>query len=348
MSDFYTLKILKIKKQTKDAVSITFEIPKKLKKKFKFIAGQYITLKTTIDNVEVRRAYSICSSENVTDLTVAVKAVKNGTFSVFANKNLKEGQEIEVAKPEGKFYLKTKKKNKKNYIAFVAGSGITPVMSIIKSILENEPKSKVTLVYGNKSTFETIFFDELNALSKEHSNRFFIQYIYSKEQPKDALFGRIDVANTNYVLNKFKDIKFDGAYLCGPENMINTVKEVLLTKNYQENDIHFELFTASKKKTNNVSLDGNATITIMLDDEETIFNMKKNATILDAALKEDLDAPYSCQGGICSSCLAKVTHGNAIMDKNNILSEQEVADGFVLTCQAHPTTDKISIDYDEV
>jgi len=349
MSKFHKLKIAKIKRETKDAVAITFDIPTHLKQAFAFVAGQYITLKTVINGDEVRRAYSICSSPNSDNITVAVKAISGGTFSVYANKNLKEGQEIEVAEPEGKFILESNQNNAKNYIAFAAGSGITPIMAMVKGVLENEPNSKFVLVYGNKSTFETIFFDEFNDLQKNNSERFFIQYVYSKEQPKDALFGRIDTSNINFVLNKFSDKKFDAIFICGPETMINTVKETLIAKNYSENNIHFELFTASTKENeNNVSLDGNSKITVLLDDDETTFSMSQKETILDAALKEKLDAPYSCQGGICSSCLAKVTKGNAVMDKNTILSEDEIAQGLILTCQAHPTTAEIIIDYDDV
>ncbi|MCF6351159.1 MAG: ferredoxin--NADP reductase [Flavobacteriaceae bacterium] len=349
MSKFHKLRITKIKRETVAAVSITFDIPKELKQSFHFTAGQYVTLKIIIDGHEIRRAYSICSSTNKDKITVAIKAIKNGTFSVFATKNLIIGQEIEVAEPEGKFCLATNEDNAKNYIAFAAGSGITPIMSMIKSVLENEPKSKFVLVYGNKSTFETIFFDELNELLDRYNNSFFIQYVYSKEQPKNALFGRIDTANINYVVNKYKNLNFSDLFICGPETMIDTVKETLSAKNYPNKNIHFELFTPSESKAENtLNLDGNSKITILLDDQETTFTMSQKSTVLEAVLKEKLEAPYSCQGGICSSCLAKVTKGNAVMDKNTILSEEEIAEGLILTCQAHPTTNEIVIDYDNI
>ncbi len=350
MSKFHRLKIAKIKRETKDAVAVTFEIPNDLKDNFRFIAGQYITFKTEINGEEVRRAYSICSSTKSDKITVAIKEVSGGNFSVYANRTLKEGQEIEIGEPEGKFCLEPNSNNSKNYIAFAAGSGITPIMAMVKNVLNEEPNSKFVLVYGNKSTFEAIFFDELNDLQTTYSERFFIQYVYSKEQPKDSLFGRIDIANTNFVLNKYKDFKFNDVFLCGPESMIQTVKDTLIAENFSEEIIHFELFTKSKSKTENaaISLDGNTEITILLDDEETTFTMSQKTNILEAALKQKLDAPYSCQGGICSSCLAKVTKGNAVMDKNSILTEDEVAEGLILTCQAHPTTAEISIDFDDV
>ncbi len=352
MSKFHSLKIKSIKRETKDAVSITFDVPNELKTEFQFVAGQYITLKTTIDDKEVRRAYSLCSSPNSGEITIAVKQIKGGNFSVFATTKLKEGDSVEVSKPEGKFVLKTNLSNNKNYLAFAAGSGITPIMAMIKAVLEIEKNSTFTLVFGNKSTYETIFFDEINQLKKQYNTRFFVQYVFSKEQPKDSLFGRIDSSIVNYILKQRKVI-FNEVFLCGPEQMIITVKDTLLVKDYAENNIHFELFKSKFKKeenkmNENSKLDGESEITILLDDEKTTFKMKQSERILTAALAEDLDAPYSCQGGICSSCMAKVVEGKAMMKNNTILSEEEVAEGYILTCEAHPTTPKIVIDYDDV
>jgi len=350
MSKFHSLKIKEVKRETKEAVSIVFDIPENLQEEFKFIAGQYITLKTTIKNEEVRRAYSICSSPKSNEIRVAVKAVQGGNFSIYATTELKAGDEIEVAVPEGKFILETKAENTKNYLLFGAGSGITPIMAMIKAVLENEPNSKIVLVYGNKSTYETIFFDEINKLQTEYPKQFFVQYVYSKEQPEGSLFGRIDESVVNYVL-KQHTFNYNETYLCGPEQMIHTVSDTLKEKGFNTEDIHYELFTASKTKsdiTENLKLDGKTEITILLDDEEKTFTMQQKVKILDAALKEDLDAPYSCQGGICSSCIAKVTEGKVIMDKNTILSEEELANGLILTCQAHPTTEKVTIDYDDL
>ncbi len=351
MSKFHHLKIKEVKRETKNAVSIVFDIPDNLKEDFKFIAGQYITLKTTINNQEVRRAYSICSSPNSSEIRVAVKAVKGGNFSIYATSQLKAGDEIEIATPEGKFTLETNTNNTKNYLAFGVGSGITPIMAMIKAVLENEPNSKFVLVYGNKSTYETLFFEEINNLKNKYTNRFFVQYVFSKEQPEDALFGRIDTSVVNYVLKKHT-FNFSNTFLCGPEQMIHTVSDTLKEKEIAAENIHFELFTASKKKesdvTENLKLDGKTEITILLDDEKTSFTMQQKTNILEAALKEGLDAPYSCQGGICSSCIAKVTEGKITMDKNTILSEEELAEGLILTCQAHPTTEKVTIDYDDL
>ena len=353
MAKFYPLKIKNIKRETKDAVSITFDIPTNLEEEFKFIAGQYITLKTTINGNEVRRAYSICSSPKSGEITVAVKQVKGGTFSVYATTELQQDAIIEVAPPEGKFSLKTDNSHAKNYLAFAAGSGITPIMAMIKDALEVEEESTFTLVFGNKSTYETIFFDEINDLKKVNSSRFFVQYVFSKEQPEGSLFGRIDQSTVNFVL-KQRNVNFNDVFLCGPEQMILTVKDTFIEKGLDEDHIHFELFTASTKNESNneeqenTNLDGETEITVLLDDESTTFSMKQADNILSASLKEDLDAPYSCQGGICSSCLAKVTEGKALMKNNSILSDDEVAQGYILTCAAHPTTSKITIDYDDI
>ncbi len=346
MSTFHKLTIQKIIKETQDAVSIVFDIPLHLKETFSFIAGQYITIKKVLSEKEVRRAYSICASPNSNELKVAVKAVEHGTFSTYATSKLKEGDVLEVAEPEGKFILKPEAN--KNYIAFAAGSGITPVLSMVKAVLENESSATFTLVYGNKSADSTIFKNELDALSEKYS-QFNLHYVFSKELKTDSKFGRIDKGHTNYfVKNIHNDLSFDAAFLCGPEEMITTVSDTLQENGFNEEAIYFELFTASKDEVVLNIPDGKAEITVMLDDEETTFTMDKTDDILAAALRNNLDAPYSCQGGVCSSCLCKVTEGKAVMSKNSILTDDEIEEGFVLTCQAHPTTPKLTIDFDDV
>jgi len=351
MSKFHSLTIKELKKETQNSVSILLDVPSKLKNDFKFIAGQYLTIKTSIAGEEIRRAYSICSAPNSDELRIAVKAVDNGTFSVFACTILKEGDVLKVSKPEGKFVLETSKNNTNNYLGIVAGSGITPVMAMIKATLTEEPKSTFTLIYGNKTEADTIFKNEIDNLKSKFLTQFNVQYVYSREQHSEALFGRIDTGNINFVVkNKFQNLHFNTAFLCGPEKMINTAKETLIEYGLTKNNIHFELFSTPISSNNETeqNFKGTSEITVLLDDEETTFEMDSKTTILTAALKEGLDAPYSCQGGICSSCLAKITEGNAEMVKNTILSEEEINDGLILTCQAHPTSQKITIDYDDV
>ena len=351
MSKFHSLTIKEIRKETPDAVSIVFDIPTALKNEFKFIAGQYIIIKKEIAGKEVRRAYSICSAPNSDEFIIAIKAVDNGTFSVFACTILKEGDVLEVSKPEGKFVLETSKNNVNNYIGIVSGSGITPVMAMIKATLTEELNSTFTLIYGNKTEADTIFKNEIDLLKTKFSTQFKVQYVYSRTQVENALFGRLDQENINFVIkNKFKNIQFNKAFLCGPEAMINTAKETLINSGFNTDAISYELFStplSSEKETTQI-LEGICEVTIIVDDEETTFEMDSKTTVLTSALKEGLDAPYSCQGGICSSCIAKVTEGNAVMDKNSILSDSEVKEGLILTCQAHPTTQKIIIDYDDV
>ncbi len=350
MASFYKLKVKDIKKETEQAVSIAFDIPNDLKDNFQFIAGQYVTVKAKINGKEVRRAYSICTAPSSSDIRIVVKEIENGTFSVYANHDLQVGTVLEVSEPEGKFILPTNPNHQKNYIGFATGSGITPIMAMIQAVIHDEPKSKFVLVYGNRTVKDTIFYQDIVDLANKYAAQFSVQFVFSREQPEGSLFGRIDASTVNFVLNKNKEIAFDDAYICGPESMINNVKETLVSKGFNKENIHFELFTPSddKAESNSVSLEGKAEITVLLDDEETSFEMDKKETILDAALKHNLDAPYSCQGGICSSCIAKVTDGKAIMNKNTILSKEEVEQGLVLTCQAHPVSDKIVVDYDDV
>lgn len=350
MSTFYKLAIKEIYRETPTAVSISFNVPEELKSSYAFIAGQYVTLKLTLDGKEIRRAYSLCTSPNSGDLRVTVKAVSDGVFSQFANTTLKQGDLIEVGFPEGKFTFEPKADAQKNYAAFAAGSGITPVMSIIKSVLENEPKSTFVLTYGNKNPEQTIFFNELHDLQLKYVGRFFVQFVYTKANVEDALFGRVDKSVVNFVLNnKHAEKEFSKFYLCGPEDMIANVSNTLKENNIPEKNIKFELFAPSttENKVEN-TLGGHTKITVMVDDEETTFEMAQKQTLLEAALKQGIDAPYSCQGGICSSCLARITKGAAEMKKNSILSDDEIAEGLILTCQAHPTTDEIYVDYDDV
>lgn len=349
MSTYYKLTIKDLKRETANAISITFNIPNELKSAYQFIAGQYVNLKLTLDGQEIRRAYSICSSPNSGELRIAIKSVQNGHFSKFANTNLKAGDIIEVGQPEGKFTFEPHAEKQKNYAAFVAGSGITPVMAILKTVLESEPNSTFVLVYGNKSPEETIFHQELHDLQLQYVGRFFVHYVFSKSGASE-LFGRIDKSAVNFILNnKHKEKEFDKFYLCGPEEMINVVSYVLKEHNVAEKDIKFELFSTSTAENTSVgNQSGHTKITIMVDDEETTFEMSQKQTVLEAALKQGIDAPYSCQGGICSSCLARITNGSAEMKKNSILTDGEVAEGLILTCQAHPTSAEIYVDFDDV
>ncbi|SHI31491.1 ring-1,2-phenylacetyl-CoA epoxidase subunit PaaE [Arenibacter nanhaiticus] len=349
MADFHSLTVQHVKPLTDDAVAITFTIPKDLAQTFAFTSGQYITIKKELKGKELRRAYSISSSPTAGAITIGVKKVDKGGFSDYANTKIKAGDVLEVMPPEGRFVFKPTDKAK-NIAAFAAGSGITPIISIARTVLASNPKSKFVLVYGNKSYKETMFYTELVKLQLEYANRFFINFICSQEREENSLFGRIDVSTVNYTLkNKHKDTVFDDYFLCGPEAMINLVSDTLKEEDVPAEKIHFELFTATEIKDElPVNLEGLTQVSVVVDDEEFSFSMDKKAIVLDAVLKENIDAPYSCQGGVCSSCIARVTEGQAEMVKNQILTDSEIAEGLILTCQAHPTTPTLKVDYDDV
>lgn len=348
MSSFYKLAVKEVRRETKDAVSIAFQVPAELAAHYQFIAGQYVTLKLTLDGAALRRPYSICSAPDSGELRIAVKAVPHGLFSNFANSQLKAGDILEVGVPEGHFQLTTAANQEKSYIGIAAGSGITPVFSMIQTVLQNEPKSNFALLYGNKSPEDTIFYEQLQALQAAYPDRFSVQYVFSRAKADQALFGRIDVAALNYFLKQRGTQSLDHCFLCGPESMIQLVSAELKTKNVAESAIKFELFsTAPAEKTENAG-QGSTTISVLVDGETTTFEMPQKQTVLEAALKKGIDAPYSCQGGICSSCLGRVTKGSAHMVKNTILSDSEVAEGLILTCQAHPTSSELFVDFDDV
>ncbi len=350
MSIFHKLQVKEVRRETVDAVSVAFDVPDELKNEFKFLPGQYITIQKDLQDSLLRRAYSICSSPESDELRVAIKEVDKGRFSYFANNELKQGDLLDIAGPEGRFVLETSDENQKDYMAVAAGSGITPVISMIKSVLQNEEKSRFALIYGSKSGDKTIFKKELDDLVISSKGRLKIQYVFSQIISDKALFGRIDSNRVKDLLkNDFSDWNFSTYFLCGPEELIDATKTILLGNGVKEDAIKFELFSStSNKKVVTKSLDGNTEICVVIDDEETNFEMRMDEIILDAALAKGLDAPYSCQGGVCSSCLARVVEGAAVMERNTILDDDEIEEGLILTCQAHPTTSKIKIDYDDV
>ncbi|MEM7382497.1 MAG: 2Fe-2S iron-sulfur cluster-binding protein, partial [Bacteroidota bacterium] len=234
--------------------------------------------------------------------------------------------------------------------AFAAGSGITPIMSISRAVLEKDPQSTFVLVYGNQSFPETMFHEELSRLKSEYPDRFFLYYVLSRAREEDTLFGRIDSATINYIFkNKHKDLDFSAHYLCGPEPMIHLVSDKLKENGVDEQKIFFELFTTTETEEEAADIpEGQTEVTVLLDDEEYSLTMDRQSVVLDAVLKENIDAPYSCQGGVCSTCIARITEGKAEMEKNQILTDSEIAEGFILTCQAHPTTPVLKVDYDDV
>lgn len=350
---FYELTVKEIRSETDDCISIAFDIPEDIKDNFKFIQGQNIAIKTNLD--EHRRSYSICSSPLEQEFRIAVKRVPNGVFSTYATTQLKVGDRLEILPPTGSFYTDINPFNKKQYVFFAAGSGITPVISNIKTILNTEKGSEITLVYGNKNTSSIIFKEELEALKDKHLTRFRIHYILSRERTEsDFNFGRINAAKCEE-LSKVIDLKkTDEFFICGPEQMIFEVRDFLSGKGIPKENIHFELFTTPTQK--NIQIytaekqeekDGCA-VTIKVDGRSYDLNLDYNSnTVLDAGLAEGIDLPFACKGGVCCSCKAKLLEGEVEMEVNYGLEDSEVKDGYILTCQSHPRSARIVVDYDQ-
>ena len=354
---FHPLKIKTIKKETVDCVSVLFEIPEELKMDFAFQQGQSLTMRTMINGEEVRRTYSLCSSPLDQEWRVAIKKVEGGLFSTHANDVLKTGDSLEVMEPVGKFYTALNPAYKKNYLAFAAGSGITPVLSIINTTLRTEPGSTFTLVYGNKSRASIIFFEELEGLKNKFIDRFNLINILSRERTESAIHsGRINIGKLKELEKLIDYSGTDEVFICGPEEMIFCVKEFFLQKGFAEKNIHFELFTTSgqkapvtRQKVQAIEDSGpKSSITVKVDGRSFDFFLSLNSdiTILDAALQKGADLPYACKGGMCCTCKARLLEGEVEMDVHWGLEHEEIEKGFILTCQSHPKTEKVIVDYD--
>ena len=349
---FHKLKVKEVIKETPDCVSISFDVPADLQEIFKYSEGQNITIRHTDNDEEIRRSYSICRAPHENRLQVAVKKVTGGKFSSFANDILQKGQELEVMPPTGRFNVK---KAEGNFLAIAAGSGITPILSIIKHILSSRPQSKVKLLYGNKNRQSIIFFEEIEALKNRYMQRFSCTYILSQERTDASVnYGRIS-ADKLKELGKMVDVaNMDEAFICGPEEMIFSTAAFLEEKGMKKEDIHFELFTTpGAKKTIAVSEEveeddaAKSKITIKLDGRSMQIDLAyKGDSILDAALKQGADLPFACKGGVCCTCRAKLIEGKVHMDVNYALEDEEVEQGFILTCQSHPLTEEVVIDFD--
>jgi len=352
MSMFHSLKVIDIKNETSDTVSVAFEIPEGGKSTFDYTSGQYLTLKFNINGNEERRSYSMCSSPfSGEPIRIAVKRVDKGLVSNHINDVIKVGDQIEVMSPQGNFTLETSLEQK-TYVAFAAGSGITPIWSMIKSVLDNEPGSKFVLFYGNKTSDSTIFKNEIDSLT---GDRLSVYHILSREETGNSITnGRIDKNKATELLKSNLDLlKSKAFFMCGPEEMIFNVKDVLQNLGVSEDKIKFELFTtpvllAAEKEVEVSNFTGTAKVKVIYDEEETEFELASvGENVLEAAMRNDVDAPFSCKGAVCCTCKAKVTEGKMIMDANYALSDEEVAEGFVLACQAHPASENVVIDFDE-
>jgi ring-1,2-phenylacetyl-CoA epoxidase subunit PaaE len=349
-SKFHTLKIKDIRPETEECVSIAFDVPAELQNDFAFLPGQYLNFKVIVDGEEIRRSYSLCSAPSDGEWRIAVKQLENGKFSKFS-KSIKINDSIEVSTPLGHFTSSLNASNKKEYLLVAAGSGITPVMSLAKEILRTEPTSNVTLFYGNKGSQSVIFREQLEALKNKHLNRFRFVHIFSRENlGNDIQNGRIDAQKFDALWNAFiQDTSIDEVFVCGPEQMILSVKEASLQKGLSEKNVHFELFgTDLVHETNTERKQVHSEVKVIFDDDEFDFaidNPEQN--VLDTGISAGADLPYSCKGGVCCTCKAKVLEGEVVMDINYALSPEEVAQGYILTCQSHPVTERLVVTFDE-
>lgn len=355
MSKFHNLTVAEVKRETEDTVSILFDVPESLTETFDFVQGQYITLRTIIDQEEVRRSYSICSCPFGKELRVAVKQIPNGKFSTYANTTLTEGDVLDVMPPLGSFYTEIDEQNKKNYAAFASGSGITPIMSIIRATLRKEQESSFHLFYGNRTKETIIFNSDLEDLQRDYPNRLHVHHVLSRDSSVDEKYrGRLSAEKCRSFHNDLVDLTtLDEVFLCGPEEMIFDVKDALMGIGVAERSIHFELFTtakAAKSDDDTPKTSGtHAQVEVIVDGDSFEFELDENGdTILDAAMAADADVPFACKGGVCCACKCKVIEGTASMEVNYALDEEEVEDGFILACQAHPTSEKLIVDFDEI
>ncbi len=351
MSHFYPLKVKHIQKVSQDAVSITLDVPLQYISQFRFKQGQFITLKININGENIMRSYSICTSPySEKELKVAVKEVPGGKMSIYLNRHLKVGDTVEVMPPSGKFYTELNVTHQKKYVLFAGGSGITPMMSIMKSILFMEKQSTIILFYANRTPDNVIFEDEITSITPSN---FQLKVIYIYDHPPadypPEQSGWLDEKKIKTLLSKHNAQDADEYFICGPTPMMQTTEHTLKTLNISSEKIHIEHFTAIETSEHSVSdiEKIESDVTVILYGIETTFHLSSDGiNILDAAIQNGVDAPFSCKGGVCSTCRARVIEGKAKMNVNYALTDQEVADGFILTCQAHPASEKAVIDYD--
>ncbi len=353
---FYPLRVRELRRETADTVSVAFEVPESLRDIFRFTQGQHLTLRTTLGGEEIRRSYSICTGAHENDLRVAIKRVDEGLFSAYANEHLRAGDVLEVMPPQGRFFTRLEQEASRLYVAFAAGSGITPVMSILKTTLVQEPRSRFVLFYGNRGFDYIVFREQLEDLKNRYPDRLAVHHVLSRESLGSDLFsGRLsgDKCRT-FARLLFSPGEVDAFFLCGPEEMVFEIKAVLEELAVPVQKIHFELFATagSRQRTpttrsSAVEKRFEASITVIQDGTQFDFQLPSDgSTLLDAAMRAGADLPFSCKGGVCSTCKARILEGKVEMEVNYGLEPDEVAAGYVLTCQSHPKTQRVVVSFD--
>lgn len=356
MADFHQLKVVDLYKETSDCSVITFDVPLHLKEDFRFIQGQHLTLRHVINDEDVRRSYSLCSSPLDSHWKVAVKQIPGGKFSTFVNTKLKEGDTLDVMEPTGNFYVEIAPNTAKNYIAFAAGSGITPLLSIIKTHLEAEPNSTFKLFYLNRTAKSIIFKEEIEQLKNKYFQRFHVFYFLTKEQRDiEFLNGRFTSEKLQTLTKMFIDIEdTSDCFICGPQEMIFLIRDELQKAGLDGSKIHYELFFSgdSEQDREHIAevLENKAEgteVTIIDGGKEFHFIMDEDQdNILDGALTAGADLPFACKGGVCSTCKCKLVEGSVEMKVNYALEADEIAKNLVLSCQAVPTSEKVVVNFD--
>ena len=364
MADFHKIEVADVISETDNCVSILFDIPEDLKSDFDFTAGQYLTIKKEINGEEVRRAYSICTAPSEDLLGVSVKTVEGGKMSTYLNNNVKKGDSLDIMRPDGRFTLTTLQDVQRDHYFFAAGSGITPVMSMVKSMLEQEPKSTAYLLYGNKNEESIIFKEAINSLKEKYEGQIVVEMTLSqpKTEKESGIMGilgkkktswsgqkgRIDSAKVaRFVQENPPKSEHAEYYICGPGAMIETVQTTLMGNGAEKSNIHQEYFTSGDGGNSDLAGGTNGAILYAkLGSKNFELSVQKNKTILDTMLDAGHEAPYSCTSGACSTCMAKLTKGTVEMEACFALDDDEIADGFILTCQAHPSSAEVEVDFD--
>ena len=355
MSTFYPLRVSSLTSETRDAVVLTFEVPAAQRDLFRFAPGQHLTLRAMVDGEELRRSYSICSAPFEGKLQIAIKRVQDGLFSTWAHNALQPGHIVESMPPTGKFAVPIEPALSRHHVAFAAGSGITPILSILKTVLEQEPQSRFTLVYGNRASSAVLFKEQLANLKDRFLDRFNLVFILSREQQEIDLFnGRIDGAKTVQLLRYWIDPEdLDVAYLCGPQSMTEEVSATLQAHGVAKANIRTELFGTATARAPRQALtpaagEQDCKVTVTQDGRQRQFTMARNQlNVLDAALQQGVELPYSCKAGVCSTCRCKMISGEVDMDVNFALEDYEVARGFILPCQSYARTSTLELDFDQ-
>jgi ring-1,2-phenylacetyl-CoA epoxidase subunit PaaE len=350
---FHSIQISDIVKTTPDCSVVTFDISDELKEAFAYKQGQYLTLKANIKGEEVRRSYSLCSSPIDGQWQVAVKKIEDGRFSTFVNDVLEVGDTLEVMPPNGRFFTEVNPEKKKRYVAFAAGSGITPINSIIKTHLNQEPNSTFSLFYLNQSVQTMILREEIEGLKNQFLGRYELYHFLTKEMRDAPLFnGRFTEEKLQIISEKIIDFKsVDEFFICGPIEMIFMIRDFLYAQGVEESKVHFELFgtptKTAKKKVLDVNNKDVSDVSVITNGIQVSFKMTQNGeNILDAAMRNNADLPFACKGGVCCTCKAKLIEGEAPMNVNYALEKDEVEQGYILTCQAVPKSSKIVVDFD--